>query len=111
LAVKIAAWLIGIPHEALHALALILIGRRPHAITRTSIDIPADLSQRQFVFVAGFPAGVFFALLAIALVGMITAHTLAQTALAMLIALYSAAALAGTMGDLHLIAQRLAQPS
>ena len=56
----------GPPHELLHVLAL-LIGRRPTAISWTHVDIPDDLTTRQYVFVAGLPALVFWSATALAL--------------------------------------------
>jgi hypothetical protein len=100
---------LGLPHEALHLLALLLIGRQAVRFTRTYIDIPADLTTRQYVFVAGLPALVFVLLLALGGLGMANAHTLGQAALGFAAALFGLISAAGTMGDLALIARRLKQ--
>ena len=100
---KIYGW----PHEMLHLLALRLIGRRAQGFTEAHVDIPADLGRGQFVFVAGLPALVFWPLGLLGLRQLL----LAREPLAVLFWLvYSAVlfpALAGTLGDLALIALRL----
>lgn len=99
----------GPPHEALHLLALLLIGRRAVQFTFRHVDIPADLSTRQYVFVAGFPALVFCIISGLGVIGLVLAHTWVQTGLGFAAALLGTLAFAGTMGDLQLIAARLMQ--
>jgi uncharacterized membrane protein YwzB len=104
---KLLLRLYGWPHEALHVLALWLIGRRPEAITSRHVDIPADLSTREYVFVAGFPALAFWSIAAISLRLLLAAPDLAQVALWLIIATLSTGAAFSTFGDLQLIAMRL----
>lgn len=99
----------GPPHEALHLLALLLIGRRAEKFTFRHVDIPADLTTRQYVFVAGFPALVFSVISGLGVIGLVLAHTWIQTGLGFATALLGTLAFAGTMGDLQLIAARLAR--
>ena len=99
--------LYGWPHEMLHVLALGLIGRRPEAITSRHVDIPADLSTGQYVFVAGFPALVFWSIAAISLRLLLSTPDLAQVALWLIVATLSTGAAFSTFGDLQLIALRL----
>ena len=99
--------LFGWPHELLHVLALILIGRRPEAITGRYVDIPDDLPTGQFVFVAGLPALVFWLGAAVCLRAIFGAADLGGIVLALGGAIIFALAGLGTMGDLQLIAMRL----
>lgn len=101
---------LGLPHEALHLVALLVIGRRAVRFTRTYVDIPDDLTTRQYVFVAGLPALVFIIVLALGVIGMVNAHTPGQAALGLVAALFGGISAAGTMGDLLLITRRLQQP-
>ncbi len=97
----------GPPHELLHLLALLLIGRRPLAFTWTHVDIPDDLSVRQYVFVAALPALVFWGM---ALVGIgLLLNTADVPGLLLGFALLLLGGLAGwgTLGDMQLIAVRL----
>jgi hypothetical protein len=107
--VNLLTRLFGYPHELLHLLALILIGRRAVKFTGTHVDIPDDLTRGQFAFVAGLPALVFFGAAFIGALGMLRAETLGQTALAFLVVLIFGMGAASTMGDLQLIAERLAE--
>jgi hypothetical protein len=100
---------LGLPHEALHLVALILIGRRAVRFTRSYVDIPGDLTTRQYVFVAGLPAFVFITLMALGVIAMVNAHTAGQAALGLLAAVFGGLSAAGTMGDLGLILARLDQ--
>lgn len=100
--------LYGIPHEALHVLALWLIGRRATAVTRTHVDIPDNLPTGQYVFVAGLPALVFGTLTLISVIGLLSAATFMQTILAFVGMTAAGLGLAGTVGDIELIAARLA---
>jgi hypothetical protein len=97
----------GWPHELLHALALILIGRRPERVEQDHIDIPGDLSTGQFVFVAGFPALLFLIVGAICVGSLSRAADAGQIMLWLLLTLVSGIAFAGTVGDLLLIFGRL----
>lgn len=99
----------GPPHEALHLLALLLIGRRAVGFTFRHVDIPADLTTRQYLFVAGLPALVFSIISSLGVIGLVLAHTWIQTGLGFAAGLLGTLAFAGTMGDLQLIAARLAQ--
>ena len=99
----------GPPHEGLHLLALILIGRQAVRFTVRHVDIPADLTTRQYVFVAGFPAMVFSVVSGLGVIGLVLAHTWIQTGLGFAAGLLGTLAFAGTMGDLQLIAVRLTQ--
>lgn len=105
-------WLLrlyGLPHEALHALALRLIGRRAIRIAQTHIDIPDDLTTRQYVFVAGLPALVFGTITAIGAVALLNAGNIVEAALALLVVTLAGIGAAGTVGDITLIIERLAQ--
>ncbi|MDZ4763051.1 MAG: metalloprotease family protein [Chloroflexota bacterium] len=99
--------LYGVPHEALHVVALWLIGRRALRATRTHVDIPDDLTTRQYVFVAGLPALFFGGIALVALIGVLNAATLGQTALGMIGVTLAGLGFAGTMGDIQLIMARL----
>jgi hypothetical protein len=101
--------LYGWPHEALHVLALWLIGRRPRAVARLHVDIPDDLTTRQYVFVAGLPALVFGTAAAVGIMACFNAATLGQAALGLVVTLIMGIGAAGTVGDLQQIALRLAQ--
>lgn len=97
----------GPPHEALHLLALWLIGRRALAVSWTHVDIPDDLTTRQYVFVAGLPALVFWSAAALALLAAINAPDAGRLLLALAGAFVFGLAAYGTLGDLHLILLRL----
>jgi hypothetical protein len=97
----------GPPHEFLHWVALRLIGRRAVRVTGRYIDIPADLTRNQYVFVAGLPALVFWGL---ALGGMLwVINALDVWGMVIGFVLFSLGTLAGlgTLGDLSLILARL----
>ncbi|MFQ3567903.1 MAG: hypothetical protein SNJ59_13005 [Aggregatilineales bacterium] len=98
----------GPPHEALHWLALRLIGRRPARVTGRHIDLPPDLTTRQYIFVAGLPAFVFLLIGALGLLGAILSATVVQATLGLLAAGLGMIGLASSAGDLQLIAERLA---
>lgn len=100
--------LYGWPHELLHALALVLIGRRPRGISRAHVDLPPDLGRRQFVFVALFPTLVFIAGGTLGLIVALNAGALAQLALGLLLSLAGLVGAAGGVGDWQAIALRLA---
>lgn len=97
----------GPPHEALHLLALLLIGRRPVRFTLRHVDIPDDLSRWQYVFVAAFPALVFTLVMAIGAVSLVRAQTMPDAALSLVVALIGVLGVSGTMGDIQLIEARL----
>jgi hypothetical protein len=87
--------MLGIPHELLHVLALVLIGRRPHGIGLTHVDVPDDLSTGQYIFVAAFLLmNASSVLSAIAGLGLVLAGMLGM---------------AGGAGDIQLIQLRLAR--
>jgi hypothetical protein len=96
------------PHEALHLLALLLIGRRAVDFTLRHVDIPDDLSTGQYVFVAGLPAAAFILLMALGVLGLVLAQGWTQAALGLIAALFGVFGAAGTLGDVQLIAARLA---
>ena len=100
----------GWPHELLHVLALRLIGRRPHRIQQTHVDIPDDLSTGQFVFVAGLPALVFGLGAVVGLQLLLAARDIGQVILWLLITVFFTFGLAGCVGDLMLILARVLAP-
>jgi hypothetical protein len=97
----------GTPHELLHVLALEMIGRRALHRAQDHIIIPDDLTTRQYVFVAGLPALVFFTALALGALGLINAQTPGQAGVAAAVIIASGFAAAGTVGDIQLILLRL----
>jgi hypothetical protein len=99
--------LYGPPHEALHVLALWLIGRRALTWTNRYVDIPPDLTTRQYVFVAGLPALVFWGVALVGLVLLVSAANLVVVVLAMLLLLLGGLGGFGTLGDIQLIWERV----
>ena len=97
----------GPPHEFLHVVALWLVGRRPRRVTRTHVDIPDDLTARQYVFVAAFPALVFGVVALLGVAGLVNAVTFGQSMLALLAVFGGGLGLAGTVNDIELILLRL----
>ncbi len=97
----------GWPHELLHALALRLIGRRALSITRTHVDIPEDLTTGQYVFVAGLPALVFWGVAAVSLQALLSAQDILQGVFWFVLMSIASLAGFGTLGDIHLIIERL----
>lgn len=97
----------GPPHELLHVLALILIGRRPKAIGYKHLDIPDDLSTRAYVFVAGLPALVFWGAAVVAGIKLGSAGSFGEAVMAFVIFSVFVMAGLGTIGDIQLIIQRL----
>ncbi|MBC6936763.1 MAG: hypothetical protein DWB42_13110, partial [Chloroflexi bacterium] len=73
------------------------------------VEIPADLTTRQYVFVAGLPALVFWSAAAAGLLGVLNAPDAGRFLLALAAAAATALAGIGTLGDLHLIILRLLQ--
>jgi len=100
----------GPPHELLHVLALWLVGRRPEQVTWTHIDIPDNLTTRQYVFVAAFPALVFGVGALLGVAGLLNAATPTQAVLALGATLVFGLGAAGTVNDIEMILQRL-QPT
>lgn len=99
--------LFGPPHEILHVIALLLIGRKPTRITRSHVDIPDNLTTRQYVFVAGFPALVFGGAALLGVVGLVNAVTWEQAILALVATVLGGLGAAGTVNDIEQIALRL----
>jgi len=97
----------GPPHELLHVLALLLIGRRPKSVGYKHVDIPDDLSTPAYVFVAGLPALVFWGTALVAAIKLTTANSIGE--LILTFAVFSIATLAGlgTLGDIQLILRHL----
>lgn len=98
----------GPPHELLHVLALLLIGRRPERVSSRYVDIPDDLTTGQYVFVAGLPALVFWGLALAGLWRLVSGTGLGEVALGFAVMSVGTMAGLGTLGDLQLIAARLA---
>lgn len=99
--------ILGFPHELLHLFGLLLIGRRAVGWTRTHVDLPPDLTDRQYVIVAGMPALVFGLLAVIGAYGLANAHSYAEAIPAIVVLLFGSLSFSGTAGDLQLIADRL----
>ncbi|MEZ4668936.1 MAG: metalloprotease family protein [Anaerolineae bacterium] len=97
----------GPPHELLHVVALLLIGRRPERVTGRYVDIPDDLSTGQYVFVAGLPALVFWGVTAVGLSHILKGSNFGEIILGFVVMSVGAMAGLGTIGDLQLIAARL----
>jgi hypothetical protein len=97
----------GWPHELLHVLALWLVGRRPESVTRTHVDIPDNLSTAEYVFVAGFPALIFWGGTAAGLQWLFSAPDIGQIILRLVVTVIFATAAFGTLGDIHLIITRV----
>jgi hypothetical protein len=105
--VRLLIRLYGWPHEGLHALALLLIGRRALHLTQTRVDLPPDLSDGQYVFVAGLPALVFWGGAALAMLGLLRAATWGQAGLAFAVLFVMGIGGVSTLGDIYLILNRL----
>lgn len=97
----------GPPHELLHIVALLLIGRRPKAVNSRYVDIPDDLSTPAYVFVAGLPALVFWGAALVALLKVVNASGIGEAVIAFVVFTVAALAGLGTFGDLQLILRRL----
>ena len=97
----------GLPHEALHLLGLLLIGRRAVRWTRTQVEIPGDLSIRDYVIVAGLPALVFGLITVIGVYLLLNASSYDRAILAFIVIFVGGLAFAGTSGDLQLITKRM----
>ena len=99
----------GPPHEFLHVVALLLIGRRPKATHSRYVDIPDDLSTPAYVFVAGFPALVFWGAALVALLKVVNANGVGEAVIAFVVFTVAALAGLGTLGDIQLILRRLGE--
>ncbi len=99
--------ILGLPHELLHLFGLLLIGRRAVGWTRTHVDLPPDLTDRQYVLVAGLPAFVFGFLALLGVYGLANARSYAEAIPAIIVMLFGSLSFSGTAGDLQLIADRL----
>lgn len=97
----------GPPHEFLHVLALLLIGRKPKRVHFRYVDIPDDLSTRAYVFVAGLPALVFWGVALGAALKLVNANDVGEAVLAFVVFSVGALAGLGTLGDIQLIIRRL----
>jgi Putative zincin peptidase len=100
----------GPPHELLHLLALWLIGRRATGFSWTHVDIPPDLTRRQYVFVAGLPALVFWGAAGISVISFFNSHSVGAAGIAFILFMVATFAGLGTMGDIQLIIARLMEP-
>lgn len=101
--------LYGPPHELLHVLALLLIGRKPEKFTTQHVDIPNDLTKRQYIFVAALPTVVFALFWAIGVIALLNSTDLLQIILALMVALFGGFGVQGGMGDIQLILLRLSE--
>lgn len=99
----------GAPHELLHLLALLLIGRRALKFTNQHVIVPSDLTTAQYVFVAALPALVFFTCTAIGVLVLLNAGTPGQAGIGVAVILAAGFGAAGTFGDLQLIWLKLSQ--
>ncbi|MDZ4767846.1 MAG: metalloprotease family protein [Chloroflexota bacterium] len=90
-------------HEALHVLALRLIGRRPIDVGATHVDIPDDLSDGAYIFVTAAPTVVFLALWVTGIIFILSVGSLVLIALGLALALFGGMGAAGGMGDIQLI--------
>jgi hypothetical protein len=97
------------PHELLHVLALLIIGRKPVFVGGDHVIIPSDLTTAQYVIVAGLPALIFFGLTALGAVWLLNAPSPSHTGAAFAVILAAGFGAAGTTGDLQLILARLMQ--
>lgn len=97
----------GPPHELLHLLALWLVGKRARRFTVTHVDLPDDLTTRQYVFVAAFPALIFGLCALLGVAGLLNAATTGQSVLALAAVLGGGFGLAGTVNDMEQIISRL----
>ncbi|MFN8528306.1 MAG: hypothetical protein U0670_06820 [Anaerolineae bacterium] len=104
---KTLAWLFGLPHEGLHLLALVLIGRRAVKFTRTHVIIPDDLSRGDYLFVAGFPGACFLILFAVGVIGLLNAPDAGAAAFGIGAILLGGLGTASALGDFDLIIRRL----
>ena len=99
----------GAPHELLHVLALMLIGRRAVKFAQDHVIVPSDLTTAQYVFVAALPAIVFFGCMAAGMLFLLHASTPGQAGIGVAVILAAGFGAAGTFGDLQLIWLKLSQ--
>ncbi|MBZ0295588.1 MAG: metalloprotease family protein [Anaerolineae bacterium] len=104
---QVLVQLFGWPHELLHVLALRLIGRKPLAVSQVHVVIPDDLSTKQYIFVAGLPALIFWIGMAVSVLLLLNAPDLIQAVLGVVLTVIFSLAALSTIGDLHLILVRL----
>ena len=97
------------PHELLHVLALMIIGRKPVFVGGDHVIIPGDLTTAQYVFVAGLPALVFFGFTALGAIWLLNAPTPSHAGAAVAVILAAGFGAAGTVGDMQLIMARIMQ--
>lgn len=97
----------GPPHELLHVLALLLIGRKPITMTWRHVDIPDDLTDGQYVFVAGLPALVFWGVALIGLLMLLKGQSFGDIVISFLVMSLGMLAGFGTLTDLQQILVRL----
>ena len=103
---RILRWIVGIPHEGLHILALLLIGKRPVGASFTHVDAPPGLTPGQLRFVALFPATVFLGVAALGLVLAVQAPSPTALLLGCLLGVYGITGLASTVGDWQIVMGR-----
>lgn len=103
-------WLYGWPHEALHVIALWLLGKQPRHVTRTGVDLPPGLSRGQFTFVALMPGFIFLVLAAVGLNSLLNATTPAGWIIGILVTLVGMVGVAGAVGDIMAVQRRWNQP-
>ncbi len=99
----------GPPHELLHVLALILIGRKPVAVTMRHVDIPDDLTTAQYVFVAGLPALVFWGIAVIGLLMLMRGPEFGDWLMGFVVLSLGMLTGFGTLTDLQRIVARLSE--
>jgi hypothetical protein len=97
----------GPPHEFLHWLALRIVGKRAIQVTGRYIDIPADLTRNQYLFVAGLPALVFWGIALVGMLWVVNAPDFQGIVLGFIMFSLGTLAGLGTLGDLSLILKRL----
>ena len=97
----------GPPHELLHVLALVVIGRRPERVTTRYVDIPDDLTTGQYIFVAGLPTLVFWGIAIVGISLLIGGDSLGKVVIGFVAMTVGGLAGLGTLGDLQLIAARV----
>ena len=99
----------GAPHELLHVLALLIIGRRAVKFAQDHVIVPSDLTTAEYVFVAALPAIVFFTCMAIGVLVLLNARTPGQAGIGVGVMIAAGIGAAGTFGDLQLIWLKVSQ--
>jgi hypothetical protein len=97
----------GLPHEALHVVALWLIGRRAVQFTMRHVIIPDDLSTRAYLFVAGFPGAVFALILCMGAVALFNTVSIPGLFISVAAILIGGFGVASALGDFDLMIARL----